>query len=204
MVVLQAGHRSVFKEGYYSTGGGSAKTSSKKRARVGNPKDDLGKANYQIDRILDNHLISGMTRETRYRDQRVFRNFLMDVTKAVADEMIDMGKESHAFDEIDQRILEKNSITGEELDQLVAKIDFDKMFADIDQIILKSFIRHSEEQGKRHKLNVKVLSDFMQIIKSEFVKRGGWGQKLPSPKSGRSPSLTLGCLKRLTSLLSSR
>ena len=86
MVVLQAGHRSVFAQGYHSTGGGSAKRSSKKRAREGYPKDDLNKVNYEIDRILDNHLISGITRESRPKEQRRLRNFLMDVTKAVADD----------------------------------------------------------------------------------------------------------------------
>ena len=194
MVVLQAGHRSVFKEGYHSTGGGSAKSSSKKLARKGMPRDDLARVNYQIDRILDNHLLSGITRESSSRNQRILRNFLMDVTKAVADDMIDIGKRPRLFDEIDQRILEKNAISGEELDLLVANIDFEKEFPNLGERVLRSFIRHSEEQGKRHGLNYRVLDDFTKTIKTEFVKRGGWGQKTPARKS---------CLVRLSTLLSS-
>ena len=193
--VLQAGHRSVFKEGYHSTGGGSAKSSSKKLARKGMPKDDLARVNYEIDRILDNHLLSGITGESRSRDQRVLRNFLMDVNKAVADDMIDIGKRSRVFDEIDQRILEKNAISGKELDLLVANIDFEQEFPHLGQRGLESFVHHSEEQGKRHRLKAQVLDDFTQIIETEFVKRGGWGQKLSSPVRS--------CLGRLSSLLSS-
>ena len=175
MVVLQAGHRSVFREGYRSTGGGSAKRSAKRKAREGMPRDDLSLVNYQIDRILDNHLIPGLTRESKGRYQRRFRNFLMDVTKLVADDMIEMGNQSRAFDEIDQKILQKGVILGEELDQLVSKIDFDKEFPNSDERILQFFIDHSKEQGKKHKIQPTVLNDFIKVIQEEFSKRQRWG-----------------------------
>ena len=173
IVVLQAGHRAVFKRGYYSTGGGSAKMSSKKRAAKGLPKDDINRVNYQIDRILDNHLVESITRESNEFTQIKFRNFIMDITKGVADDLINLGSQSQVFDDVFQEVLNNGFIDGEKLDRVVSKIDFDQEFPNLNKKIIQSFKRHSKLEGEKKKLRSNIVEDFLKIIDIEFKKRRG-------------------------------
>ena len=111
--------------------------------------------------------------------------------------IVAIGNQSQAFDEIYQKVLEEGSINGGELDRLVAKIDFEQTFPGFDQNILDSFLRHGNEQGKRHRLNSEVLDDFLLITRIEFNRRGKLGQE-------PFPSQQVSCMIKLNSILSKR
>ena len=132
------------------------------------PKDDLGRINQEIDKILANHLLQNVSSLSHENDQSSFRMFLMDLTKEVADFYIRLGIESGVFEDVYNKVLESNFIFGRELDQKVAAINFEDTFPDMKVHVLNLIENQVPVSIQRSGLREGIADEFKERLISSL------------------------------------
>jgi ATP-dependent Clp protease ATP-binding subunit ClpA len=118
IVSLEAGHRAVFISGLYATGGGS----SGQRKKDETPSDDLGKVEQKIDQILSNNLLNAYREYGSAGNQKVFKAFMRDLAKTMADALIRYGTKTKVFDPLFDDLMRERYLGDDRIDSFVAGI----------------------------------------------------------------------------------
>lgn len=114
---LEAGHRAVFIDGYYSVGGGGSGDPEEKRRN-----DDLFKVNRLLDATMSNNLFEDFTEFGDPRDKALFRDFMRRVGKGMADRVVRYGNRLPVFEPFFETLLKKRFVGEETIKSFLASI----------------------------------------------------------------------------------
>lgn len=167
IIELQAGHRAPFKEGIYAVGGGSIYNDK------GPPRDDLGKINQEIDKILKNHLLSGANSESHPTAQKALREMIMQITKDIADEIIETGNKSQVFEEGYMKLLQDGFLDEKYLDEMVSSIDMEGKFKDPNELVLNRFLTTLKANADKLGDNKKIGQELFAKATREYGSMSG-------------------------------
>ena len=165
IVTLEAGHRAVFLEDIFATGGGTS--SFRKEDEM--PMDDLGKVNKRIDAILSNNLVSDVTEFSDEVEKQEFRSIIRNIGKNIADDVIDIGNRSGQFEEAYEYISKKHFAGEDILNDFVGKMDHSKILETSDEILngLIDKIDSSKFGGNSDTIWITSLSKAIKKFKKE-------------------------------------
>jgi ATP-dependent Clp protease ATP-binding subunit ClpA len=124
VVVLESGHRAVFKFGRFKTGAGNG---GEVRDKDKPSNDDLGKVYAQIDMIINNNLIPDTSEHSDPKKKAQVKQYIDKVSALVADRVIERGLRSRQFQPVFDRVLTQKYAGHEELENYLKQVDFSKV-----------------------------------------------------------------------------
>lgn len=150
-IVLQAGHRAVFLDGQFATGGGHDGSARDPRAY---PSDDIGKIDRMQDAMINNRLLPDLSEKSNPQHKHIIKLFLNDVLDEAADRIIQNGISSGKFKPLYDQLIQSKYLGKQELDQYVEKLDLTE-FGDPNEYFLMYFenaVRVTKERWTHKKL----------------------------------------------------
>lgn len=136
-ITLQAGHRAVFLNGQYATGGGHDGSARNPNTP---PSDDIGKIDRIHDSMINNRLLPDLSERSPSQQKLLAKAFLTDVLDEAADAIILEGIRSKAFHGIYQQLIDSKYLGKQELDHYVETLDFSP-FGSTDDFFLRHITR---------------------------------------------------------------
>jgi len=135
MIVLEAGHRSVFLENIKAFGGGTGGSRDPKET----PRDDLGRIEAMMRSMLSSSLVGDVHEFSNPVEIMRAKEIMRLFTKNMADYLIIKGKESKQFDAIYNRVLDEKFVGEEYLDRAVKKVNWN-VFGDPHRLFEEAFV----------------------------------------------------------------
>lgn len=168
-IMLQAGHRAVFLQGQFATGGGHDGSARDPKSY---PSDDIGKIDRIQDRMISNRILPDLSERSSSEQKHMAKLFLNEVLDEVADDMIREGVNSGVFKSIYDQLIQVKFLSKADLDRFVETMDFSS-FGSPDEFFLKHMSKalktvnqrwSQKKQIKQTKNNLIVKSLAMGVL----------------------------------------
>lgn len=164
IIMLEAGHRAVFKEGIYAFGGGSSGVAQKRRT------DDLGRVNGLIDDLMSNQIFKNFTEFSDPKSKGLFKEVLRELGKNAADYLIDYGNENKIADDLYGKVLRDKYISVNELDKISENIELKKSNTVLFSEAIESSISSYLDQVKIYDENkLRIVQDLLKDFSTKTL-----------------------------------